>query len=455
MLRVNEIAKATKSSLIRKSGHNLINGVSTDSRTLKKNDIFFALRGDNFDGHNFINEAIKKGAAAVVISKQIKINDKAKINILKVKDTTIALGDLAGHYRCKNNIPLIAVTGSAGKTTAKDIIAAVLGKEYNVLKNLGTHNNHIGVPETLFKLNNRHNICVLELGTNHFGEISYLSKIAMPQVAVITNIGPSHLEFFKDLDGVFKEKKNIIKHLAGAKIVLLNGDDVFLRKMKLPQQFKVFYFGKESPCDFMASGITTENNNVKFVFNKKHKFCLPTLGRFHVYNALAAIGCGLIFGVGTEKIKAALEDFQFLSRRLSKIDCSDFSILDDTYNSNPLSLEKAVETLTGFKTSGRRILVMGDMLELGSRSQELHRQMGSFVAHMPIDIFITLGKFSKFAADTAKSESKIGRGIYNFDSKADLIDFLRKKIKSGDIILIKGSRLMQMEDIVSSLTKVK
>ena len=454
MFELREIIKATNAKLIRKSNLSFLKGVSTDSRTTKNKDVFFALGGKNFDGHDFVKDAIKKGAKALVISKEVK-NIKQKINILKVKNTTIALGQLARYHRKKNNIPLLAITGSTGKTTTKDIIANILAAKHRVLRNFGTHNNQIGVPQTIFKINSRYNICILELGTNHFGEISYLGTIALPQIAVITNIGVSHLEFLRDLNGVFREKKSIINYLKGPKIVLLNGDDNFLRKIKLTRDFKVFYFGQRKPCDFMASNISIENNKVSFTFNKRHKFYLNSLGRFNIYNALVGIGCGLILGVDIKNIRKTLDNFQFSQRRFNRIDCSKFSILDDTYNSNPLSLMKAVESLIEFKTKGRKILVMGDMLELGRRSVKLHRQIGRFIAQKPIDMLVTLGKLSKSTADVAQLKSKDLRDIFAFDSKVELIDFLKSKIKFGDILLIKGSRLLQMENITSSLIKMQ
>lgn len=470
MFELSEIIKAIGAKLIRKSNCNLIEGVSTDSRTIKDKDIFFALEGKNFDGHDFIDEVIKKGARAIVISKDAKdvkqkINPalrakvervtEGRVNILRVKDTTIAFGQLAKYYRKKFNLPLIAITGSTGKTTTKDIIFDILNKDYNVLKNLGTYNNSIGVPQTIFKLNKKHDISILELGTNHFGEISYLGKITTPEIAIITNIGASHLEFLKDLDGVFKEKKNILLHLRSPKIVLLNGNDEYLKKIKLTKDFRVFHFGINKPFDFCASNIFIENNRVNFTFNKKHRFSLNSLGRFNIYNALAGIGCGLIFGISMKKMKQTLDNFKFPQGRLNKIDCPRFSILDDTYNSNPLSLKNAIESLSDFKSEGRKILVMGDMLELGSHSIDLHRQIGSFIIKKPIDILVTLGNLSRTTADTAQSESRNNLSVFSFFSKMELIDFLKSKIRDGDVLLIKGSRLIQMEDIVSSLTQIK
>ncbi|MDD5355252.1 MAG: UDP-N-acetylmuramoyl-tripeptide--D-alanyl-D-alanine ligase [Candidatus Omnitrophica bacterium] len=462
MFRLKDVLRATKARLINKSGSDLFTGVSTDSRAIKKGDIFFALKGENFDGHNFVKDAADKKAAAVIISDDknsvVRVLIKSKkpaVNILKVKDTAIALGNLAKYYRRVNNVPLIAVTGSVGKTTAKDIIAQVLSKRHEVLSNIGTHNNHIGVPQTIFRLNEKHNICVLELGTSRFGEISYLSGITRPDVAVITNIGASHLEFFKNLEGVFKEKKTIVGKLKGPRVVLLNGDDVFLRNLKLPSGFKVFYFGQKEPCDFMASDIAVENNAVVFSFNKKHKFRVNTLGKFNIYNVLAGIACGLIFGLSIEDIKESLNNFKFPDKRLNKINCPRFSIIDDTYNSNPLSLRNAIESLIEIKAGGRKILVMGDMLELGKESVDLHRQIGSFVAEKPIDIFVTFGKLSKSAAQAAKAKSGNKQGIFIFDSKPELINFLKDKIQPGDAVLIKGSRRLRMEEIVSSLKDLK
>lgn len=236
MFELTEIVKATNAKLIRRSNFNYFKGVSTDSRTIKSGEIFLALVGDKFDGHNFVGETIKRGAKAIIISKQVKCI-KQRINILIVKNTTVALGKLAKYHRKKHDIPLIAITGSTGKTTTKDIISHILSTKYKVIKNFGTHNNQIGVPQTIFNINNKHDICVLELGTNHFGEISYLGSVALPQIAAITNIGASHLEFLKDLEGVLKEKTSIIDHLKRPRILLLNGDDKFLRNIKLSNVF--------------------------------------------------------------------------------------------------------------------------------------------------------------------------------------------------------------------------
>jgi len=450
MFELSDLMKAAGARLIRKGSCDKFNGVSTDSRTINKGEIFIALIGATFDGHDYINDVIKKGASAVIVSKMIKTSKD--FNILFVRDTSKALMDLARFYRNQYSIPMVAVTGSTGKTTTKDMIRDVLSVDYSVFKNPGTQNNYIGLSSALLKISDKHNACVLELGTNHFGEIACLGKIARPQVSVITNIGPSHLEFLKDLDGVLREKKSIADYLVGPKILLLNGDDSLLRKLKLSNDVKVFYYGMKNNCDFMAKDISIANNKVCFKVNG-HKFCLNSLGRFNVYNALSAIACGIIFGVDMLKINKAIKDFKFPKQRLNMIVCKKFSIIDDTYNSNPLSFRAALDTLLAFKPKGRKIVVMGDMLELGEGSLELHKNIGSLISKKPVDIFVTLGKLSMVAANEARSQSNRHKGIFSFENKESLVDFLKEEVKIGDVLLIKGSRLLKMEEIVNQLVK--
>lgn len=456
MVSLHDIIHSTSARLLQRADQERFKDISLDSRTTKQGDVFFAIKGKRYDGHDFVVQAIKRGAKAVIVAKNISNtvkskNTSARVTVLKVRDTSVALGKLAALYRLKYAIPLIAITGSSGKTTTKEIIAAVLSGENRVLKNFGTHNNHIGVPQALFQLNRRHDVCIVELGTNHFGEISYLGNIVSPQVAVITNIGSSHLEFLKDAKGVLKEKRSIIHSLKEPKILLLNRDDVFLRKVTTPKAVTVLHFGIKEKSDFMASQISLRDNRIFFVLNKKYPFSLKTIGRFNIYNALVGISCGFIFGMSIKKIRSALENFEFPCHRLRKIDCARFSIIDDSYNSNPVSLRGAVESLLEYKTRGRRIVIMGDMLELGRRSLEFHRKMGAFIARKPIDMFVTLGTLSKASAQAAKMNNRDHCAIATFDSKSDLIKFVKNHLQVGDTLLIKGSRLLKMEDISTSL----
>ena len=433
-----------------------LRGVSLDSRTLKKDDIFFAIKGTRFDGHDFLMQAIKKGAGALVVEKHYDAallvrGKKNNCVILKVAHTKTALACLARFQRMSFEIPCIAITGSSGKTTTKELTASVLASRYRVLKNQGTYNNDIGVPLTLFGLNQKHEIAVVELGTNHFGEIARLSSLVCPQVGVITNIAGTHLEFLKNTQGVLKEKISMAQYLHGPKILLLNRDDALLQKVKIPRSLRVLYFSTKEKSDIMASRIVSSRKGLTFVLNKKHTFHLNTVGSFNIYNALAALSCGLVFGLSIRHMKNVLKHFIFPSHRLNRICCSHFSIIDDTYNSNPFSLRHAVESLVSCSNRGRRIVIMGDMLELGSRAHALHKQAGNFIAQKPIDMFITLGALSKMSARVAQSCNRDKRTIVSFDSKSDLVSFVKDHIQTGDTVLIKGSRFLKMEDIATSL----
>lgn len=455
MVTRDDIVRSTSATLLKKTAHVRFNAISIDSRSIKKGDVFFAIKGPRFDGHDFVGQAVKAGATAVVVSKPIKdlsaSGKTIKASIFLVKDTGLALGKLAQWLRRKHAIPFIAITGSSGKTTTKEMVAAVLSGNHRVLKNIGTFNNHIGVPLTIFQLKKSHTVGVVEIGTNHFGEIASLSQIVMPEVAVITNIGSSHLEFLKDTHGVLQEKTSIIRHLEKPKILLLNRDDALLRAMRLPQAVKVFSFGINEKSDFSASHITSRNNRLEFVFNHRHVFSLKTFGLFNIYNALASIGCGLLFGVGIDAIRRRLENFEFPKQRLRSIDCAGFNIIDDSYNSNPSSLRQAVESMSCYQAQGRRIVVMGDMLELGKQALQLHREVGAFIARSPIDMLVTFGELSKASAEAAKEKSSKHAAIRSFDSKEELISFLKDNLQTNDTVLIKGSRLLKMEDITVSL----
>jgi len=451
-IKLRQLERAINGRLLNnRFSHRQFRQVSTDSRTLKRGDIFFALIGNKFDGHDFKNEAIKKGASCLVVSKNIDIRG-ISVPVIKVDDTTKALGAFSKYFRdLDKTYPLIAVTGSSGKTTTKEIIANILSKNFNPKKNLGTCNNHIGVPLTILDTSRKFDICVLELGTNHFGEIAYLAEIAQPQVAVITNIGPSHLESFGDERGVLREKTSLLNYLIQPRILILNNDIPLLKHMKIPSNIKSFTFGIDQDSDVTADDITIDNRGIIFRCNRNTIIRLNTQGRFNIYNALAGILCGLIFGISISQSKSALENFEFPAQRLKKINIGNAYILDDTYNSNPLSLKAAIETLVEFRTSGRKILVMGDMLELGKNASQLHKNIGSLVGRLPIDIFITFGNFSRYAAKEAMSTFGNKQQTLYYDSQDEVVNFLKNCIRDGDVLLIKGSRLLKMENIVTSL----
>lgn len=451
MFKVNELLRAARGRLISGKTSTVVKGISIDSRTIKPQEAFIAIKGPNFDGHNFVDEAIKRGAKAVIFQRQGARVKGKEVAFIEVKDTIRALGDIAKFQRQKFDIPVIAVTGSNGKTTTKEIITWVLSKEFNVLKNIGTKNNQIGLSLTLLNLNRCHDLAVLELGTNHFGEIEYLAGICQPNIGIIINIGPSHLEYFADLKGVFREKSALLKHLKSPHIAILNADDSLLKRQILTKNRKplILGFGIKNRSDFFATDIKILNGRINFLVNQKHRVTLKTPGYFNIYNALAALTVAHLLGMGHRDIASRISAFNFPQNRLEFLELNNIKFINDTYNSNPLSLKEAIETLGNFQINGRKIFIMGDMLELGNRKKLFHRQAGRKVAHI-CDVFITVGELSKFAAEAARASGFNTKNIFTCTSNLEAQDILFKKVSVGpdDIVLVKGSRAMRMEEIL-------
>ncbi len=450
MFTLDEIIKATEGRLIQSSWIDKFKGISTDSRALKPGDAFLALKGNNFDGHDFIPTALKFKAACIIAEKTSGLNIPAGRALIKVKDTTLALGDLARFRRGSFSKPVIAVSGSNGKTTLKDMIAWVLSANGRVLKNEGTKNNQVGLPQTLIQLKRSDDFAVIEIGTNHFGEVDYLASIARPNIGVLTNIGPSHLEFLKNLKGVLKEKSGLLNNLNPPAIALLNADDQYLRSLikQVKKGIHLFSYGIKEKSDFCATGIKLEDGKVSFKVNHKRDFILSTLGVHNVYNALAAIAVGRILGLGLGKIASRLADFDFPGGRLKLVELKGLRFIDDTYNSNPLSLNSALIALDGMKCRGRKILIMGDMLELGKQKELLHRQVAGSITNI-CDVLVSVGSLAAFTAQAARAAGFKNKNIFCCASAAQARDLLFDKIspEAKDIILVKGSRSMKMEEV--------
>ena len=451
MFRVDEIIQATKGLLIQGSLAGKITGISTDSRRLKPHEAFLALRGKNFDGHDFVAESIKAKVDCIIVERKPKFLIPADLAVIKVKDTTIALGDIARFLRKKINLPVIAVTGSNGKTTTKEMIAWVLSANAQVLKNEGTKNNQIGLPQTLIQLTARDSFAVIEIGTNHFGEVDYLAKIARPNIGIITNIGSSHLEFLKDLKGVAKEKTALLDNLAKPALALFNADDkslqdIIQRKIKGQQ---ILSYGINKKSDFCASSIKIKNEKIEFKVNSKFKFELSTLGNYNIYNALAATAVGRIFGLSYSQMRARLATFKFPKGRFNLVEFRGLRFIDDTYNSNPLSLKAALAALDAMHCKGRKILIMGDMLELGKQKELLHRQIAWSITNT-CDLLITVGSLARITASAVRENGWQTKQIFCCANALTARDLLFKKIsaKANDLILVKGSRSMKMEEIL-------
>jgi len=450
VFRINEIIGATGGRLIRGNLGDKVRGISTDSRELKAGDAFLALKGNNFDGHDFIASALRAKAACIIAQNATGLVVPRGTALIRVKDTTLALGDIARFQRQKFYLPVIAVTGSAGKTTTKEMIAWVLSAGACVLKNEGTKNNQIGLPQTLLKLKAKDDYAVVEIGSNHFGEVGYLSGIALPNIGVVTNIGPAHLEFLKNLKGVFREKSGLLNNLSGPAIALLNSDDKFLRALinKKRTGPQIFCFGINEKSDFSASKIRMDSSQARFKVNGRFDFVLSTPGSYNIYNALPAIALGRVFGMDYRKIASRLADFKFPKGRLSFFRFRGAMFIDDTYNSNPLSLRRSLETLKNIKVKGRRILVMGDMLELGAQKESLHRGIAGSITDI-CDLLVTCGDLARLTAKSAASRGLKRGNIFCCSSAQEAGELLFNKISPGtdDVVLVKGSRGMKMEEV--------
>ncbi len=431
-----------------------ITGISTDTRTIGRREAFIALRGDKYDGHDYISRAVAAGASCLIVEKSVFKEKRLsaqckKVPVIFVNDTLKALGDIARYHRSRCPAKTIAITGSSGKTTVKELVGYLLGSKYSVLKTEGTFNNLIGLPKTIFGLSKRHQICVLEMGTNTFGEIKRLSEIAGADCGIITNIGPSHLEGLKTESNVFKEKFELVRSLAPQGWAVLNADDRYLRKARVDCRVK--YFSIDGNSDLRASSITFFKDRVTFKANG-YTFTVHMIGKHSVYNALAAICAGEIYGLSMKDIRDRISDYRSsLKNRLSMETQSNIFVLNDCYNANPLSFCSSINALAGLRFGKRKIVVASDMLELGSRAVKCHRDVGKVVARTGVDYLFTVGDLSRFMGlEAVKTGMKDGR-VMHFATKQDLIVSLTAVIRKGDIVLVKGSRRTGMEDVVSGL----
>jgi UDP-N-acetylmuramoyl-tripeptide--D-alanyl-D-alanine ligase len=462
MFTITELIRAAGGTIVHAGTRSNVRALSIDSRAIRRDDAFLAIPGKNFDGHDFIPQVIRKGVRCVIVQKGHRVTRPGPATVIEVPDTVRALGSIAQFHRRRFDIPVIAITGSNGKTTTKDMLAWILSGKRTTLKNEGTRNNHIGVPNTLLRLDASHRCAVIELGTNHFGEIAYLSGICEPTMAIITNIGPSHLEFFKDLPGVLKEKSSVFDSLREPRIAVLNTDDPLLRKEASRRQDRrgadqrtapfVVGFGIETACDFQARDIRRDGCGFTFVMHTGRALRLASLGSGNIYNALAAIAACRMLGVGYSTIASRLKSFVFPGGRLTIRSVGESCFIDDTYNANPLSMRQAMDALRHADRAGRRILVMGDMLELGAGSIGFHRDAGKAAA-ASCDIFITVGKHALAAASAAARNGFDTANLFTCATAAQAKDILfhTVAVRKDDIVLLKGSRGMKLEQIIEQV----
>jgi len=454
-LTLSEIAGALGSDL---KSEAKITGVSTDSRTIRPGSLFVALRGEHFDGHDFLAVARAKGAAAFLVDDQVVQEDINKVTII-IKDTRVALLQLAGYYRSKFDIPLVGVTGSVGKTSTKEMVFAALSAKYDVLKTKGNRNNEIGLSMTILELDRTTQAAVIEMGMNHFGEISGLSHAAKPTVGIITNIGVSHIENLGSREGILQAKLEIVDGLLPGSPLILNADDDLLVNVKLEHN-KIITYSVDNPnaeirAEKIASfnQIDAQNNEVNC--RTTFDICygvgrvaaeIPVIGRHHVSNALAAFAAGLCCRMQPDEIVSGLKNFASTGMRQNIRLKKGITFLEDCYNASPDSIKAAIQTLMQLDVPGKRVVVLADMLELGGTSREEHTQIGAYLAHAGVDGILATGNDAKHYVNGAREAGH--KQATFFEDGQTLANRLGETLCPGDAVLFKASRGLRLETVM-------
>lgn len=427
-----------------------VSSVSIDTRKLREESLFIAIKGENFDGHNFVNEAIKKGASAIMISTN-RQNDFKNIELplIAVKDTTVSLGDVAKTWRTKLKTKVISLTGSAGKTTTKELLSLMLSEKFKTVKTELNNNNHIGVPLTILSAGSETQMLLLEHGTNHFGEIPYTASIAQPDYAMITNIGHSHLEFFRNKNGVLKEKLSLLNETAkrGGK-VFTNNDDSLLKKASKNYKKKIS-FGFDGKVDVKAKiiGFNSDGCSItELIINKKSFiYELPIAGKQGAKNFLSAAAIALEMGITPKQISSAIGKFKNVDKRLVIKKYGTTVLIDDTYNANPESMMHSLELLSLMDRQKNKIAILGDMFELGKEGVSLHKKIADVLLYNGINSVFTIGELMKHLNKKLEKKNIINK---HFSSRKMLAGLLKKNNLNDSVILVKGSRGMKMEEFV-------
>lgn len=444
-LKVTEIAKALGTNI---DSENIINRVSIDSRDVDANTLFFAIKGERFDGHDFVKDVALKGVGAVVCHKEVECSAP----VIYVKDTKDALLDLASYYKSTfKDLTLIALTGSVGKTTTKEMVACVMEQSGETLKTEGNFNNEIGMPRTLFRLSETTKNAVIEMGMDGFGQISVLAKCAKPDCAIITNIGVSHIENLGSREGILKAKLEMLDGLKKGSSLFLNGDNDMLSTVK-NDDYNIVFFGIENKnCDILAEDIKENGLSTEFVAVKgdiRQKITIPTVGIHNVYDALSAFAVGIEYGIAPENIAKGLANYAPSGMRQKIREVNGITVIEDCYNASPDSQKAGLNSLCKI-AKGRKIAVLGDMLEMGSYSETAHRTVGEYAAECSVDMLYTYGDESKYMADSAKKSGL--QSVFAFTDKTELTNTLLSEIKTGDTLLFKASRGMKLEEIIEKI----
>ena len=433
-LTIKEITKACNGKFIGDDDTLEVTSYSKDTRTIKKGDCYVAIKGETFDGNDFLDKARDLGASCAIASKVVD-----NLPTILVDDTILAIQKLATYVRDKSNAFVIGITGSAGKTSTKDMIASVLSEKYKVLKTPGNLNGQIGLPLNILMYQDEP-VWVLEMGMNNFGELDKLSHIAKPNVAVITNIGTAHIGILGSRENILKAKLEILNGMDADGTLILNGDNDLLKTVK--DKRNIVTFGLDNNNTFVAKNIKTSLENTTFTCNgEEYKVLVP--GEVFIYNALASISVGKRLGLTSEEIKRGLEKFTMSGNRMKKTIVKDYTLLNDTYNANPDSVKSVLKTIASYE--GRKVAVLGDMLELGEYEKELHENVGEYL-NGKVDVLVTVGTLSKYMDDRFKGEK------YHFSSVDEAKEEIKSILKPKDLVLFKASHSINLDKLVDFLT---
>lgn len=454
-INAKKVQEICNGELLTKNIENIINNYTIDSRNIELNDCFVSIKGKSGNANQYLEMALEKGASLCLVEDlpEKELLDKyADRSIIKVEDTVKAIQEIAKYKRDLYDIPIVAVTGSVGKTSTKDIIASVVGQKYNVLKTEGNYNNHLGLPLTLLRLKD-HTAAVVEMGMNHFNEISVLTKIARPTVAVITNIGTSHIGNLGSRENILKAKLEILEGLQENGSIIINNDNDLLNNWsQTVDNYNIFTYGIENKSLYNAEDIKENNKYSEYKINieeKEHKVKVPVIGRHFVYNSLCAIAVAQALNIEVEKAIKGIEKFKLTAKRMDfKKLKNKVTVLADYYNASFDSMKSALEVIRDYKAN-RKIAVLGDMLELGEFSEKLHKDVGNEVYKNKIDILITVGKQAEYIAQEARNQGT--KEIYECKNNKEAIQNLKNIIKEGDIILLKASNAMKFGEILEGI----
>ena len=460
-MKIKEIIKEIKGKLIIGNQDAEIEAFCKDTRIINPGDTYIGIKGENFDGNTLWQQAFKNGATTVIVQginfENENLEKYENKNIILVEDTIKALGDIATYKRnlYGKNFPVIGVTGSVGKTSTKDIIANVVSQKYKTLKTQGNNNNDIGLPFTLFNLKDQE-AAVIEMGMNHLGEISNLTKIAKPTISVITNIGTSHIGNLGSRENILKAKLEILEGME-EKILVINNDNDLLHNLYLNNEdIEIHTYGIENESEVMAEDIKLNENDSEFICNlkgEKFKVRVPVGGIHFVYNSLCAAILGKLLGLSIEQIKQGIETFELTKKRMDISELKNgVTIINDSYNASFESMQASLKYLSGLKND-RKIAVLGDMFELGEYSKELHEKVGKEVVENNIDVLISCGENAKYIVEAAKDSGMNKKYIYYFEDINEIQEFIKQIWKNGDAILFKASNGMKFFEIVEDLLK--